>query len=138
VAVPTTEALVRNLRPGWKNAVVVLDAKRGQIFTATYANVDGRRLVVEGPRLDDLRSVLARTARPVHLLGEGIPYHKEAISLEDPGVIVLRSELWQARARAVAEVGGELARRGQFTAPDELVPVYIRVPEAEEKLNQKK
>src|SRR5205085_5079695 len=121
---------VRNIRPGWKNAVVVLDAKRGQIFTATYANVEGRSFVVEGPRLDDLRSVLARTARPVHLIGDGIPYHKEAISPEDSGVIVVRSELWQARAGAVVEVGGELAQRGQFTDPDKLVPVYIRVPEA--------
>src|SRR3954452_25254237 len=138
VAVPTTDAMVRNLRPGWKNAVVVLDAKRGQIFTTIYANIEGRRFVVEGPRLDDLRSVLARTARPVHLLGEGIPYHREAIPVVDSDVIVLRSELWQARARAVVEVGGELARRGQFTDPDKLVPVYIRGPEAEEKLNQKK
>src|SRR4051812_30032811 len=125
VAVPAPEATGRDLRSGWKNAVVVLDAKRGQIFTTIYANVEGRRFVVEGPRLDDLRSVLARTARPVHLLGEGIPYHREAIPVVDSDVIVLRSELWQARARAVVEVGGELARRGEFTHPPKPGPGFL-------------
>src|SRR3954465_13392792 len=32
VAVPTADVLVRNLPAGWQRAVIVLDAKRGQIF----------------------------------------------------------------------------------------------------------
>src|SRR6476661_9836696 len=36
VPVPTADVLVRNLPAGWERAVIVLDAKRGQIFTAVY------------------------------------------------------------------------------------------------------
>jgi len=137
VAVPTVEVLVRNAPAGWERAVIVLDAKRDQVFTAVFENSDGVPVVREPAHLDDLRSVLARTPRPVHLIGEGIPYHQQSIPIDDPGVVVLPSGLWQARAGAVVDVGYAMARQGQFTAPDQLVPLYIRRPEAEEKLSQK-
>ena len=133
VAVPTVEVLVRNAPPGWERAVIVLDAKRGQIFTAVYENRGGEAAVREGAHLGRLSEVLERVGRPVHLIGEGIPYHQESIPIEDEGVIVTPSGLWQARAGAVVEVGFGMARRGEFTGPDALVPVYIRRPEAEEK-----
>jgi tRNA A37 threonylcarbamoyladenosine modification protein TsaB len=137
VAVPTADVLVRNLPVGWQRAVIVLDAKRGQIFTAVYENRDGTPAVNEAAHLDNLRAVLARTRRPVHLIGEGIPYHQDSIPIDDEGVIVLPSGAWQARAGAVVEVGYAMARQGRFTDPDRLTPIYIRLPEAEEKLMQK-
>lgn len=134
VAVPTVEVLVRNAPPGWRNAVIVLDAKRDQVFTASFENRDGVAAVREAAHLGDLRSVLARTPRPVHLIGEGIPFHQQFIPVEDAGVIVTPGGLWRARASAAVEVGHALAREGRFIEPDALVPLYVRRPEAEEKL----
>jgi hypothetical protein len=91
-------------------------------------------VAAEPAHLDDLAAVLARTPRPVHLIGEGIPFHRKFIPADDAGVIVASPELWQARASAVVEVGSALARQGLFTDPDRLSPIYIRRPEAEEKL----
>ena len=133
IAVPTTEVLVRNAPPGWENAVIVLDAKRDQVFTAVFVNAGGVEVVREAAHLDALRDVLARTPRPVHLIGEGIPYHRAFIPDDDPGLIVTPPELWQARAAAVADIGHAMARRGEFVEPDRLAPVYVRKPEAEEK-----
>ena len=93
--------------------------------------------MTEPARLDDLAAVLARLGRPVHLIGEGIPYHQEKIPIDDGGVIVTPSALWQARAGAVAEVGNSLAGRDHFSEPDTLIPIYIRLPEAEEKALKK-
>lgn len=137
VAVPTAEVLARNGPAGWENLVIVLDAKRDQVFTATFANVDGRPVEREPARLDGLAPVLARTPRPVHLIGEGIPYHAKFIPGDDARVIVTAPGLWQARAAAVVEIGAALARRGRFSDPDVLTPIYIRRPEAEEKLGAK-
>ena len=136
VAVPSADVLVRNLPAGWRRGVVVLDAKRGQIFTAVYDNREGVPVAREAAHLDELAAVLARVERPVHLVGEGIPYHQQSIPIDDEGVIVLPGGAWQARAAAVVEVGYEMARRGQFTDPDRLTPIYVRLPEAEEKLLQ--
>lgn len=137
VAVPTVEVLVRNAPPGWQHAVILLDAKRDQVFTASFENRGGAPAAREAAHLGDLRSILSRTPRPVHLIGEGIPYHQQFIPIEDPGVIVTPSALWQARAAAVVEVGHQMARDGHFTVPDALTPLYIRRPEAEEKLSLK-
>jgi tRNA A37 threonylcarbamoyladenosine modification protein TsaB len=77
--------------------------------------------------------MLARSPRPVYLIGEGLPYHEKFIPTDDPGVIVTPPELWRARAAVVARIGQAMARQGEFADPDRLTPLYIRKPEAEEK-----
>lgn len=135
-AVPTAEVLARNAPVGWRNLVIVLDAKRDQIFTATFAaDADGAPLPVEPAHLDTLAAVLARVGRPVHLLGEGIPFHEKFIPPDSDNIVVAASDTWRARAAAVAEVGVAMARRGEWTDPDRLVPAYVRRPEAEEKFD---
>jgi tRNA threonylcarbamoyladenosine biosynthesis protein TsaB len=132
VAVPTTDVLARNAPPGWRNLVIVLDAKREQVFTATYANEGGEPVLREPARLDSLAQVLARVPRPVHLLGEGIPYHRKYVPPEDASVVMTPEDNWRPRAAAVAEVGSGMARLGRITDPMALTPIYIRRPEAEE------
>lgn len=133
VAVPTADVLARNAPPAWQNLVVVLDAKRDQVYTAVFANRAGVAAMVEGAHLDSLAAVLSRVPRPVHLIGEGIPYHRKFIACDDAGIFETPPELWDARATAVIEIGHAMARQDQFTDPDRLTPAYIRRPEAEEK-----
>lgn len=137
VAVPSVDVLARNTPLGWKNLIIVLDAKRDQIFTASFENRDGEPVTREPARLDSLQGMLERTPRPVHLLGEGIPYHEKFIPKGDPGVFVTEPETWRARASVVAELGAHLAREGQFADPMRLTPIYIRKPEAEEKFEKR-
>lgn len=136
-AVPTLDVLARNAPPEARNVIVVLDAKREQIFTARYSREEatGPWVITEPPHLDRLDAMLSRSSRPVHLIGEGIPYHRQFIG-EDPQVIVTDAELWRARAAVVAELGGAMLREGMTTDPQKLSPLYIRKPEAEEKWEQ--
>jgi tRNA threonylcarbamoyladenosine biosynthesis protein TsaB len=142
VAVPTVRVLAENAPPEAQHLIIVLDAKRDQIFTARFQRAGaemaaqdcGRWIEREAAHLDDLPSMLARSPRPVHLLGEGIPYHQKWIPRDDPGVIITPPDCWRARASAVTLLGAEMARRGQFADPWTLAPIYIRRPEAEEKL----
>ena len=133
VAVPSVEVLARNAPPEWQNLILVLDAKRDQIFTASFENRGGTPLMREPAHLDSLVQMLARMPRPVHLLGEGIPFHEKFIPKDDPAIVLTPSELWQGRAAVVAELGAALARANQFADPMTLTPIYIRKPEAEEK-----
>jgi tRNA threonylcarbamoyladenosine biosynthesis protein TsaB len=132
VAVPTVEVLARNAPADTMNVIVVLDAKRDQIFTARFAGSDP----VEPAHLDSLQAMLARSPRPVHLIGEGIPFHEKFLPNDDPSVIVTAADFWQARASHVAEIGFAISRANQFTDADRLAPLYIRLPEAEEKWAQ--
>jgi tRNA threonylcarbamoyladenosine biosynthesis protein TsaB len=119
VAVPTLSVVVQNAPAEAAHAVVLLDAKRGQVFTAAFdRDAAGDWVEREPPHVEELAAVLRRAPRPVHLLGEGIPYP---------------AELWRPRAGVVVELGWAMATAGRFTEPDQLLPAYIRIAEAQEK-----
>ncbi|HEX3983536.1 MAG TPA: hypothetical protein VHX12_07575, partial [Acidisoma sp.] len=102
-------------------------------FTASFQRDGQGWSQLEPAHLGTLENMLSHTSRPVHLLGEGIPYHEKFIPRDDPGVIVTPPEFWPARAEVVVTLGWALARAGSFIDPMQLVPIYIRRPEAEEK-----
>jgi tRNA threonylcarbamoyladenosine biosynthesis protein TsaB len=133
VAVPTVRVLAENAPSDARHLVLLLDAKRDQIFTARFERGgDWRWEERERAHLDSLAAMLDRSPRPVHLLGEGIPQHRKFIP-QDAQVVVIGEELWGARAGAVAQIGQQLAAEGHYADPDRLTPIYIRKPEAEEK-----
>lgn len=133
VAVPTVRVLVENAPEPAQHVIIVLDARREQIFTARFERTGQGWAEREPAKLDSLPAVLARSPRPVHLLGEGLPAHEKLVQAGDPQVIVTPQDRWRARASAVAAVGYPLARAGEFADPLRLTPIYIRKPEAEDK-----
>jgi tRNA threonylcarbamoyladenosine biosynthesis protein TsaB len=134
VGVPTCGVIVENVPAEARAACVVLDAKRDQIFTALYVR-DGARWVEREPaHLDSLASIVARSPRPLHLVGEGIPFHRKFLDQTDRGIIITGEELWRPDVGVVARLGWEMAQAGRFLDALGLTPIYIRRPEAEEKL----
>jgi tRNA threonylcarbamoyladenosine biosynthesis protein TsaB len=140
VAVPTLRVLAENAPAETRHLVLVLDAKREQIFTARFERAGETWIEREPPHLDSLAAIIERAPRPVYLLGEGLPHHEKFIPAHDPKIIRTPPETWRARAAAVAKIGEELARKGMFADPERLTPIYVRIPEAEEKFeaNQKR
>jgi tRNA threonylcarbamoyladenosine biosynthesis protein TsaB len=137
VAVPTAHVLLQNAPREAVEVVIVLDAKRGQIFTARYQRVGSDAISpmdnwreAEPAHLDTLAAILNRAGRPVHLLGEGLPYHPTP---DHPGIVVTDASSWRGRAESVAALGVAMAQSGHFIAADALLPTYVRLPEAEEK-----
>ena len=137
VAVPTVRVLAQNAPADARDLIVLLDAKRGQIFTARFAREQGRWAEREPAHLDDLASMLARAPRPIWLLGEGIEQHHEAIPADEESLVLAPPDLWQPRAAEVARIGLDLASQKAFVEPDRLTPLYIRKPEAQEVWEQK-
>jgi tRNA threonylcarbamoyladenosine biosynthesis protein TsaB len=135
VAVPSVRVLVENAPAEARHVIIVLDAKRDQIFTARFERVGDEWIEREPAQLASLSDMLARTPRPVHLLGEGIPFHGRFLPKDDLGVIVTDQALWRPKASVVARLGFATAASGQFADPDRLAPIYIRKPEAEEKFD---
>lgn len=135
VAVPSVRVLAENAPSDANNIVIVLDAKRDQVFTASFARAGEDWNPLEPAQLCSLAEILSRTPRPVHLIGEGIPYHRKFIPPGDAGIHIVDESLWRPRASAVAALGWRMARAGRFTDVLSLRPIYIRRPEAEEKLD---
>jgi tRNA threonylcarbamoyladenosine biosynthesis protein TsaB len=138
VAVPSVRVLARNAPAEASELIVVLDAKREQIFTSRFRREGAQWEEQEPAHLDDLASMLARSPRPVYLVGDGIPQHRWFIPLDAAGIFLTPPEVWRPRAAAVAAEGVAVAAAGVFIEPDHLQPIYLRKPEAEEKWEQMK
>src|SRR5688500_10816661 len=102
VAVPSVRVLVENAPHEARHAIIVLDAKRDQIFTARFERGDDGWAGRESAHLDSLAGMLSRAPRPVHLLGEGIPYHEKFVPKDDSSIVITEETLWRARASVVA------------------------------------
>jgi tRNA threonylcarbamoyladenosine biosynthesis protein TsaB len=137
VAVPSVRVLAENAPAEASNVIIVLDAKRDQIFTARFERIGGEWIEREPAHLDSLAVMIERSPRPVHLLGEGIPFHEKFLR-QDAAVVITSPGCWRARASSVVKIGAQLSAAGEFSDPDRLIPIYIRRPEAEEKLEERK
>lgn len=131
VAVPTLDVIAENARSLMTppdRLAVVLDAKRSQVFGALYVRRDGPYERQQGPLLATPSELLAGGSWSV--IGEGVNYHREAI--DAAGAATLDESLWWPRASLVHRIGWQLAQSAGFTPANELVPLYVRRPEAEE------
>ncbi len=136
VPVPSLHVLAMNAPDDAMHALIILDAKRGQIFTARYERNADTWVEREPAHLDSLEAALAHCPRPVHLIGDGIPYHTQFLPEHLDGIHVTTQERWACRASVVARLGMQLADQGIFISADEFVPAYVRKPEAEEKYDK--
>ena len=147
IAVPSIEAQVLNAdlaaqqdNIDIKKVAVVLEAGRGQIFTAVFEKNDlnsstqdflpGYRTLIQQAMMPPA-DLLSQSPRPLILLGEGLKYHRDELTTEN--VTWLDKKYSQPRAAFVHRCGYLRAQASLFADADELVPIYIRRPEAEEK-----
>lgn len=133
VAVPTLEAIAGNaveLSNPPPEVAVILDAKRKQVYGALFRHERDRYCGVSPPMVVDPLKLLRSSGNAAAVMGEGVPFHQEAIACS--AVRVLEEAHWPARARQVFVIGRRMAAAGRYTHYRDLVPLYLRRPEAEE------
>ncbi|MCK4659020.1 MAG: tRNA (adenosine(37)-N6)-threonylcarbamoyltransferase complex dimerization subunit type 1 TsaB [Phycisphaerae bacterium] len=141
VRVPTLDVIAQNallMDAPPAHLAVILDAKRKHVYAARFEPADSaerfyKRIV--DPAEVDPAEFLAQMPPTGSVVGEGIAYHREAVS--GSGLSVLPEECNQARAEVVYRLGRQLAAAGLYHEPTNLVPIYIRRPEAEEVYEQR-
>jgi tRNA threonylcarbamoyladenosine biosynthesis protein TsaB len=84
------------------------------------------------PTLGWPETLPASWPEPIQLLGEGIEYHRAALSTAGFDDRLLPAETAVPRASALYQLGRRRADRGQFVPREALLPLYLRKPEAEE------
>jgi len=138
VRVPTVDVLARNaldhaVPP--RHLAVLLDAQRRQAYMARFHLVGDAYCREDEVRMGDPKSLVAGLPGPCAVLGEGVAYHRHVV--EAAGLEILPESLWPARAENVLRVGRSLARRGAYVAINQLLPIYVRIPEAEERWRER-
>ena len=124
-----------------ESAVVcpVMDARRSQLYNALFL-VDGgavtRICADRAISCEELAAQLAATDKKIIVCGDGAAVF--APFVKDNGRVVFAAgELALQNAAGVAAAAYEEAKRGNTVSPAELLPVYLRLPQAERELKLK-
>lgn len=134
VAVPSQEVIAWNLTRTTNHdprcVAVFLEAKKGMVFAALFVVEPAIVRSVKGPEMVPPADYLQAAPRPLIVSGTGCASHKELI--HTAGAVVADEAAWTPQARGLFELARLGAREGQFTPSAQLVPLYVRRPEAEE------
>ncbi len=128
VAVDTLCAIAQQVPSAVEYVTAIVDAQRTEFFAATYRwNAElGLRLAVGDVRLVNV----AELSTDYPIVGPACNKLKAAA----PGRFdVLDESLWQPHAISVGRIGLYMLQQQQFSDPDSLEPVYVRLSYAEEK-----
>jgi tRNA threonylcarbamoyladenosine biosynthesis protein TsaB len=128
VAVDTLRAIAQQAPDEEALVTALVDAQRGEMFAGTY-------------RLDPITGCRQPIDR-IHVTSQDVLPQDPVLT--GPGLIKLRPELamnhrllaessWQPRASTIARLGTDMISRKEFSIPETLEPVYIRLSYAEEK-----
>lgn len=135
VGVPTLAALAYHYPMPGVYIAPMLDAQKGNVYTALYQWDGGALLEVRPPCVESFEDALARCGsmdlRAV-VLGEVAVKRAERIESFNPNVLLAMGHTIMPRAANVAMLGDRMLKRGEASDVMRLEPLYIRRSEAEE------
>jgi tRNA threonylcarbamoyladenosine biosynthesis protein TsaB len=152
VALDTLDVIAANVIPilpdsaagnsSFNKVAVILDAKRGQFFTAVYENDGGWQKILPDCLMtaEEFVQKFANQA-PIWLLGEGLVYYKDKFKAD--GIFFFDEHLWTPKASNVYKLGREKVRSAAKVSPEsrpfvttadadpyedamQLKPIYLR------------
>ena len=144
VGVSTLEGLAWNLSGFEGTAAAVMDARCGQVYAGLFYLCEGRVARAGEDRalsIQELGEKLDRIKKPVFLVGDGAELCYNRLSETGAFGDSLRlapPHLRYQRAAAVGAAALAAWGRNEGMAPGELVPAYLRLPQAERELLARK
>lgn len=133
VRVPTLDVIAQNaidLAAPPQEVAVTLDAKRGNIYAATFVRRSDRFERIDEPAERNPAEFFQSLSVGCSVTGEGLERCGEAATAA--GLTALPADTFRPRAAVVYRLGVARALAGDFDDPEGLIPIYIRRPEAEE------
>jgi tRNA threonylcarbamoyladenosine biosynthesis protein TsaB len=133
IGLSSLDLLAFPLRHCSRLVVPVIDARRGEVFTAMYRQVPGGLQRVEPYRLtspQDLASDLQARNEDCLLVGDGAQRYRDLFDDARPAELSAVGFAYPS-AEALVELAQPKALREEFVQPWELEPLYLRKSDAE-------
>ena len=135
VGVSTIEALAKNAMPLKGIIVPVMDARRGQVYTAIFKS-DGKTATrMTG---DDAISITALaemlreyTGENIYLVGDGYAVASKGLAAAGIELCATPTLLINENACSIALVALEKYTNGEWVKDTDIAPTYLRMPQAE-------
>lgn len=133
VPVPTLEALAYNMFETDKIICPIMDARRGQVYTAFYQWVQGKLQALTPMMAQSIEETIAAAegfGQKVIFLGDGVPVHLEKLR-QNPAFIFAPAHCALQRGASVAALAMEKAKAGYAIDGNQLELIYLRKSQAE-------
>ena len=132
IAVPTLEALARTVVHYEGVICSVLDARKGELYAASFEASGGALTRLSADALVTPESLLEILPTPCVVLGDAVERYGELFkSRLGPRVTVLPFETYAPRGGVVARMGWERLQEGEIVDLHQIEPCYVRSSEAE-------
>ena len=134
IAVSTLDELAENLAGLDGIIVPVMDARRQQVYTATYKGEGGSLEKLTPDRaiaISELADELKAFSEPIYLVGDGYEVAKRGLSAAGVEVKETPKLLITENAYSVALVAKRKHEAGEVMSDLEIAPTYLRMPQAE-------
>ena len=119
----------REMACGGAHAAAVIDARRGELYSATYRLGEGGVMVRETPyRTMTPRALLDELKDPSLLVGSGCDLFEKP---EAAGHLIVPEEYWHPDGAVLADMAGRGYESGQLVDDRDIVPLYVRRSDAE-------
>lgn len=129
VLVSSLEVLARNIAFNQLNICPILDAKRGEIYTAFFKYQDYKlRQTTENLIISPL-SLFEKIKEPTIFLGNGVALYGEILKEELGELAIFFPEIYNLpRGAMVAILGEKKIKEGRIPNLFEIEPLYLRKP----------
>ena len=134
IAVSTLDELAENLAGLDGIIVPVMDARRQQVYTATYKGEGGSLEKLTPDRaiaISELAEELKAFSEPIYLVGDGYEVAKRGLLAAGVEVKETPKLLITENAYSVALVAKRKHEAGEVMSDLEIAPTYLRMPQAE-------
>ncbi len=133
IAFSSLDLLAFSARLSSARIVPVLDARRSEVFTASYRAVPGGVVRLSDPRVcspEALADDLLASGDEVLLLGDGVQKYGPELTVDDR-ITVGDADLQFPSAGAAIALARERFVREEFLQPAQVTPMYLRKSDAE-------
>lgn len=142
--ISTLEAMAMNFRQQEGLVCACMDARCGQVYNALFLTGGGavqrltedRALSIE-ELAKELPQRIQETGKPLLLVGDGAKLCFTSPFFEAIPAQLAPEHLQMQRASGVAEAARRAFERGEIVTPEQLAPIYLRLPQAQRELKKR-
>ena len=119
----------------------VMDARCHQVYNALFQVEKGEIARLTPDRalsVAELAKEISEKKQPIFLVGDGADLCYNHYTNQIPGVQLVPAHVRFQHASGVGAAAYALAKEGKTLSPAQLMPVYLRLPQAERELKKKK
>ena len=131
VPISSLELLAMNARKSPVPVCTMFDARKGEVYTATFSFMDGMKPILIEKAADPL-TVIDETTEATLFIGDGATRYRELICGRLGRLALYPEEhLHRPKASAAVPLAIERLGSGAVVSPFDLLPRYLRLSEAE-------